>query len=274
MSTAVSTVIHPWFRAHPVHHDNIVWHWDHATGEEIRRGLRWYADAHHMAVAIAHGDAHLGAGMLAVYSPQQGWMANVLLAARVLHIGTGIGGTGSGAFATTAQKRAADRLLAGERYQNVLSGPKVRAFAHLIEHGDDHELAQPRAVIDRHALSVAHGTALSITQYSAAPVRSIRRQDGALTHRHYEHVVAQYRRAAAEISRLEQQRVAAHQVQAVTWLVRQRLNQSAARERGMSVLDMGRETARRNAENAWRDFRVTHLPHMSDWPETGYQAAA
>jgi hypothetical protein len=144
MSTAVSTVVHPWFRAHPVHHDNIVRHWERATGEEIRRGLRWYADAHHVAVAIAHGDTHLGAGMLAVYSPQQGWMANVLLAARVLHTGTGIGGTGSGAFATTTQKRAADRLLAGERYQNVLSGPKVRAFAHLIEHGDDNDPGEAR----------------------------------------------------------------------------------------------------------------------------------
>jgi hypothetical protein len=68
--------------------------------------------------------------------------------------------------------------------------------------------------------------------------------------------------------------VAAHQVQAVTWLVRQRLNEAAARERGLSVLDKGREIARRNAENAWHDFRATHLPHVSRWPETGYRSAA
>jgi hypothetical protein len=274
MSTTASLAVHPWFHAHPVHHDNIVWHWKRAAGEEIRRGMDWYADAHHVAVAIAHGDAHLGAGVLAVYSPQQGWMANVLLAARVLHTGVGLGGAGSGAFATTAQKRAADRLLAGERYQDVLSGPKVRDFAHLIEHGDDTDPAQPRAVIDRHALSVAHGTALSVAQYGAAPVRSIRRRDGTLTHRHYDHVVTQYRRAATEISRFVRQRVVAHQVQAVTWLVRQRLNESTERERGRSVLDTGRETARRNAEHAWRDFRASHLPDVHDWPGTGYLSAA
>jgi hypothetical protein len=40
--------------------------------------MRWYADAHHVATAIANDDAHLGAGMLAIYSPQQGWISNVL----------------------------------------------------------------------------------------------------------------------------------------------------------------------------------------------------
>jgi hypothetical protein len=40
--------------------------------------MRWYADAHHVATVIANGDAHLCAGMLAIYSPQQGWISNVL----------------------------------------------------------------------------------------------------------------------------------------------------------------------------------------------------
>jgi hypothetical protein len=40
--------------------------------------MRWYADAHHVATVIVNGDAHLGAGMLAIYSPQQGWISNVL----------------------------------------------------------------------------------------------------------------------------------------------------------------------------------------------------
>ncbi len=87
---------HPWFRVHPVNHENIVWHWEQATLEEIAQGMRWYADAHHVATAIANGDAHLGAGMLAIYSPQQGWIGNVLNAARVLRERRGIGGPGSG----------------------------------------------------------------------------------------------------------------------------------------------------------------------------------
>jgi hypothetical protein len=115
---------HPWFRAHPVHARNIVAHWDNATADEVAHGLRWYVHAHHVAQAIADGDAHLGAGMVAVYSPQQTWTANLLLAATVLRTRVGIGGGGSGAFATAAQRAAADRLLAGEDWERVLSGPK------------------------------------------------------------------------------------------------------------------------------------------------------
>ena len=42
----------------------------------------------------------------------------------------------------------------------------------------------------------------------------------------------------------------------------------------MSMLDKGRETVRINAENAWHDFRATHLPHVRDWPGTGYLSVA
>jgi hypothetical protein len=131
-------------------------------------------------------------------------------------------------------------------------------------------------VIDRHALSVAHGRALTVAQYGTAPMRGIRRRDGTLTHPHYDRLVALYHQAAAEISRrgVNGPRVAAHQLQAATWLVRQRLNEAGERERGMSLLDRGRETARINAERAWRCFRATHLPDVNDWPDTGYRTAA
>lgn len=257
-----------------MHHRNVVWHWNQATDDEIRRGLRWYAEAHHVAAAIAGGDAHLGAGMIAVYSPQQAWSANLRLAAEVLRTRVGIGGAGSGVFATTAQKKAADRLLAGERYDKVLSGPKVLAFAHLIEHGGNQTSDQPHVVIDRHALSVAHGAPLTMAQYSAAPLRVIKRSHGSLHHPHYEHVAQLFHHVATEISDNQKQPVAAYQVQAVTWLVRQRLTQAAERARGMSRLDRGREAARINAENAWRHFCATHLPHIAETPMTGHQRAA
>ncbi|MFL6124266.1 hypothetical protein [Actinophytocola sp.] len=214
--------------------------------------------------------------MLAVYSPQQGWVANLLLAAQVLRTRVGIGGAGSGAFASTAQKQAADRLLAGERYEQVLSGPKVLAFAHLIEHNGNRSPEHSHVVVDRHALSVAHGTALSVAQYNTAPLRAAQRRNGSIHHRHYDHVVALYHQAAAEISRRRGQPVTAYQMQAVTWLVRRRLTQAAQRERGMSALDKGREQARINAEIAWRRFCVTHLPQLGDLPVPGasYQPAA
>lgn len=266
--------VHPWFQKYPVDHENILWHWDQATPEEIEQGIHWYADARHVATVIAGGNTKLGAGMLAIYSPQQGWIGNVFNAARVLREGKGIGGPGSGVFASTAQRHAADRLLAGEQYEDILTGPKIRDFAHLIEHGGDQDPEAPRVVIDRHALSVACGRALSVEEYGAAPVKGSKRKDGLITRRHYDHVVQLYRRAAAVISLRERRPVAAHQVQAVTWLVRQRLNQQAERDRGESGLDKGRATARVHAEKRWHDFRVDHLPHLEHCPRTGYLTAA
>ena len=265
---------HPWFRVHPVSHENIVWHWRQATPDEIAQGMRWYSDAHHVAIAIANGNAHLGAGMLAIYSPQQGWIGNVHNAARVLREGRGIGGPGSGMFATAGQKRAANRLLMGERHEDILNGPKIRDFAHLIEHGGDLQPDNPRVVIDRHALSVAHGRALTTEKYGAAPVNGFRRKDGSVSRRHYDHVVRLYHRAAELISADEGERISAHQVQAVTWLVRQRLNQEAEQQRGPNRLDKGRNRARANSERAWHTFRTVHLPDLDTCPGTGYRAAA
>ncbi|MEV6242707.1 hypothetical protein [Lentzea sp. NPDC051838] len=265
---------HPWFQLHPVRAENIVWHWSQATRDEIAQGMRWYADAHHVATAIAYGDAHLGAGMLAIYSPQQGWIGNVLNAARVLREGKGIGGPGSGMFATIGQKSAADRLLNGERYEDILNGPKIRDFAHLIEFGGDQNPDTPSVVIDRHALSVAHGRALTSEEYGAAPVSGSRRKDGSISRRHYDHVVSLYHRASAQLSALAGERISAHQVQAVTWLVRQRLNQEAEQRRGPNPLDKGRNHARVNSERAWNEFRTTYLPNLAACPGTGYQSAA
>jgi hypothetical protein len=70
------------------------------------------------------------------------------------------------------------------------------------------------------------------------------------------------------------ERIAAHQVQAVTWLVRQRLNQQAEQQRGPDRLDRGRNHARANSERAWNDYRIAYLPDLATCPGTGYQSAA
>lgn len=264
---------HPWFVLHSLSHHNILWHWERATREEIERGTSWYRDAHRLAAAIANGDARLGAGMLALYSPQQGWTVNVLTAARVLSEGRALGGPGSGIFASTSQKNAATRLLNGESYEEVLNGPKIRSFAHLIEFGGDQDPDQPHATIDRHALSVAHGDALDSVDYETAPLSGFRRRDGSISCQHYDYVVNLYRQAAELITLDVSARVAAHQVQAVTWLVRQRLNQQAEQQRGLTPLDEGRRRARANVEQAWTTFRAKHLPHLDAHPGTGYEAA-
>jgi hypothetical protein len=53
-----------------------------------------------------------------------------------------------------------------------------------------------------------------------APVRGFRRADGSINRQHYDHIVDLYRQAAIVLTPHERQPVAAHQVQAVTWLVR------------------------------------------------------
>jgi hypothetical protein len=270
---------HPWFRQNPVHHDNIVDHWSQATPDEKASGKNWYADAHIIATALGehhekihgptpHGPAHLGAGIVAAYSPQMGWAGNMHNAARVLHEGKGLGGKGSGMFASEQQRKTADRLLSGERHEDALGGPKIQDFAHLIEHGGDKDPQSPRAVIDRHALSVATGKRMSDDDYSKFPK----------SQRHYYgHAVSQYHEAAKRITEAEGEHVAAHQVQAVTWLVRQRKNQEAERASAAagndSRLDKGREVGRQRQERGWQDWRETHtpdLPHAG--PGTGYQA--
>lgn len=268
---------HPWFQTNPVHHSNIVDHWNQATDDEKEQGRRWYEDAHLISHAIAHkhadhphGQAHVGAGIVANYSPQQGWESNMHNAARVLHEGKGIGGPGSGMFASAHQAKAADRILGGEHYDDVLKGPKIQDFAHLIEHAGDKDPTQPRAVIDRHALSVAAGKRMSTDDYSDFPK----------TNRHYYgHVVSQYHEAARQISEKEGTPTAAHHVQAATWLVRQRLNQTEERahaESGAdSRLNRGRETARTNDQARWDSFRNQHFPDLPHaGPGTGYEKKA
>ena len=277
---------HPWFQANPVHHDNIVKMWNQATDDEKESGKRWYEDAHHITKAVStlykgnhpHGNVHAAAGLMAVYSPQTAWTANLHNATRALVEGKGIGGKGGGIMASASQKESADKILNGAHYNDVLKGPKVRDFAHLIEHGGDEDPTVPHVVVDRHALSVAAGKRLSDADYSGAPLSGTKRKDGSINRRNYDHVVAHYHEAARRISEQEGEHVAGHQVQAVTWLAQQRLNQKAERERAAagedSRLDRGRENSRKKSEEAWKSFRDQHLPGMKyREPGTGYQAS-
>lgn len=288
---------HPWFQANPVHPDHIVSHWNQATPDEKAQGKRWYADAHLVAKSIAKlaptrpgkkpsdpdarhplGDAHLGASMLAIYSPQQGWAGNMHNAARVLHEGKGIGGPGSGMFASKSQAASADKVLGGAHMHEAVSGPKIRDFGHLIEHGGDehppgHPDYQAHVVIDRHALGVATGKRLSNEDYGSAPVAAAsKRKDGTIPRSAgYDHVVNAYHEASKRISEKEGEHVPGHAVQAVTWLVRQRLNQEG--EKGATGnganLNKGREVSRTKAEDAWEGFRQEHgIEHGG--PGTGY----
>lgn len=206
---------HPFFAAHPVSSKNIVAAFDQASPEEIEQGMRWYADAHTLAKAIAHGDATRGAGLLAAYSPQSPWPVNMFNAARAIELGHALG-PGEGMITHAMQKHAQLAMDGKSTDENFGKGaPKIRAFARLIEHGGDHpEDTAGEVVLDRHAMSVAMGVRLTKEEADDAPIDK---------ERFYQHVADEYRKAALEISRRGTP-VAPHQVQAITWLRQQRKN--------------------------------------------------
>lgn len=245
---------HPFFLANPVHPDNIVRTWTQATDEDKGQGARWYADAHRVAKAIGRGDAALGAGVLAAYSPQTAWPVNMLNAARAIEEGRGIGGPGSGIYATAAMARAAHRMITGEHHSAVLSGPKIQDFAHLIEFGGDQDPANPHVVVDRHAMSVAAGKRFHANGLDKAP----------LANRHYYgHVVRAYHEAANRISQLEGRPISPHQVQATTWLVQQRKNAQEDDQLGTPEA-RGRDVGRENAQDRWLRHQQERYPELGD----------
>src|SRR6185503_6626237 len=114
---------HQWHATHPVHHMNIVNHFNQATEGEKHHGMNWYADAHKTMKAVANDTGvphHTMAGLVSNYSPQTPWHANILTAARVARHKQALGGPGSGVMASGHQKQAAHRMLQGEHYNNVL----------------------------------------------------------------------------------------------------------------------------------------------------------
>lgn len=267
---------HPFFQSNPVHADHVMKMWDAATDDEKAQGRRWYADAGLVAKALGTlyhgqhpgGNTHLAAGIIANYSPQTGWAANQHNAARVLHDGKGLGGKGSGIFASDRQRQAADRMLAGEHHTDVLTSPKVADFAHLVEHGGDKDPEHPHVVVDRHALSVATGRRMSDDDYGAFPK----------TQRHYYgHVVSAYHEAARRITEQTGEPTSGHQVQAATWLAQQRHNQlgeTTDKSDPQERLNRGRHRSRQRQEQAWTDFRQQHLPDLAADPGTGYSRSA
>ena len=271
---------HPWFAETGIHHKNIVDHWEDATDEEKAQGKRWYPDAHLVAKQIAKlhpgitdekEAAHKGAGVLSAYSPQQNWWANQHNAARSFHEQRALG-KGEGLFIMGSHQRAAQRIMDGEDSQRVLKGPKTADFAHLIEHGgykpqsdEDAAAGKPKehsdkVVVDRHALSVAAGRRLNADDVKGFPSQN---------RHYYEHVAGEYRKAAAVISDREGREVPPHEVQAVTWLTRQRKNKD---EEISTPSGKGRQTMQQNQRKQWQDLSRQHTPGLHEDPVNSHVA--
>lgn len=200
-----------------------------ATPDEIESGLGWYQRALDEAVYLAsvswgglpkstdENDAWETeitkmAGVLAVLSPRLSWPKNVELARLALELHTAAEGhadritealvTWPGLKGNAAK---AFRILDGETPDDVVKGPKVRAFWHTIVDPSD-----PRAVVvDRHAFDVAVNRAM--TDETRGRFLGLKGT--------YDLVSKSYNDAAREINRLglAGREVTPAGVQAVTW---------------------------------------------------------
>lgn len=124
---------------------NIVATYDAATPAERAEGRSWYSTARDVAVSLDPKDPVRAAAVLAVLSPRLNWTKNVELA------GDAYAGHPLKCLKANADK--AERILNGAEPDDVVSGPKVRAFWHAIVDPTDARAI----VIDRHAIDVAFG---------------------------------------------------------------------------------------------------------------------
>lgn len=259
-----------WLNQHPPRIKHVVDHWNQATDDEKANGESWYEDAYHMTKHIANDTGipmHAAAGLMTIYSPQTHWATNIMTAARVARTKTAVGGKGSGVLASASQRDKAQRIVDGEHYEKVIgsSGPKTKAFGHLIEHGGNADPNDPKVVIDRHAMSVASGGRLTDRAYAESGI------SGAKKYKQYADV---YHKAAKIISKQEGRKIEAHQVQAATWLARQRLNEQQDRE--LSKTAGSRSATRaRSAIQEFNSYMGEHHPSlMGKEPGTGYSKDA
>lgn len=265
-----------WMKTRVASPQNVLDHYNQATDDEKLHGSTWYQDAHVAAKAIAR-DAGISttqaAALIANYSPQQHWAQNLRMASIAALGKKGIGGPGSGFMASGSQAVAADRILAGEDYNQVFgggkpnSGQKIKAFASLIENGGDVDPNSPKVVMDRHALGVTHGDYADEAAYDLAGIGGTARKGV------YEGYSNHFIDAANQL-RAQGHDVNPHQLQAITWLTRQRLNAEGGYE---TVDTKTAERVKKVAEsftNQWNEYAAQHHPDLvGKVPGTGFSAA-
>jgi hypothetical protein len=240
---------HPFFKKNPISHHHIVNTYLEADEGTRQQGSRWYPDAHILAKAIdPEHNAARGAGVLSAYSPQTSWPVNAMNAARSLARGKALQ-KGEGQIMASHAK-SAQRIIEGEHHSDVFKGPKIRAFAHLIEHGgDDHSV-----VVDRHALSVAMGKRVSKDDLADAPLS---------TPHYYGHVERAYQDAAKHLSGQLGHTIHPHEVQATTWLQQQKRN-AVDNETARGGQGKGLITRDKNDWAAWEHHHKENYPDLPE----------
>jgi len=206
--------------------ENVLDHWYAGSDEECHQGMMLYPRSRAAFSVIADDtdlDLYQVVGLVAVYSPQAPWASSIMTAAMVARSRIPVG-AGNGVMASGWTRARAQKILNGYRYDDVLVGHKSNAFAHLIYYGgdspEDETAGRSRVCVDRHAYSVLCGARANDAAYGASGLQKKSR---------YENAADFYRSAAAVLGKREGCRIVPHQVQAATWIVRQRLNEEERR---------------------------------------------
>jgi hypothetical protein len=267
-----------WLQNNPRSPENILNHWHQTTPEHRDQGMSWYQDAHLAAKQIAQDrgiTVNQAAGLIANYSPQQHWATNLEMASRAA-AGQRIGGPKEpgqrGFMASKSQADVAARIMSGEDYHGIFGGKKITGFGHLIEHGQDTDPNDPKVVVDRHALGVAHGGYADDGVYTYSKVSSGVRKDGSSPA--YDDVANMYKQAADTINANGGHNgvpIQPHQLQAATWLTRQRLNAEGGYSGNDSrVADRTRKVAESSVNN-WNAYAAANHPALvGKTPGTGF----
>jgi hypothetical protein len=174
-------------------------HWlELATPDDLAGGLSWYERAHAMAESIAEATGlttRQCAGVIAALSPRCQWASNVSGARRMAHAAA-LGLPMPRCAGTMSNRRKAWAIARGADPDEVLSGPKVRAFFANIM-GDEDEVT-----VDVWTAEAAEGRRLP-----QAPAR-----------RRYLLLAESYRRSA------RRRGMCPRDVQAAVWTVYRRTN--------------------------------------------------
>jgi hypothetical protein len=267
-----------WLRENPRSPDNIVSHWNQTTPEHRAQGMSWYQDAHQAAQQIAQDrgiTVNQAAGLIANYSPQQHWATNLEMASRAA-AGQVIGGPKQpgqrGFMASRSQADVAAKIMGGEDYHNIFAGKKITSFGHLIEHGQNTDPNDPKVVIDRHALGVAHGGYADTGVYTHSKVSGGVRKDGSSPV--YDDVSNMYRQAADTINAdggYDGVPIQPHQLQAATWLTRQRLNAEGGYSNDSDAVANRTRKIAEGSVNNWNAYAAENHPALvGKTPGTGF----
>ena len=163
------------------------------TADDIREGMSWYREALAFAASL-DSDVSRAVGVISVLSPMVAWPRNMTLARQ--HYA----GVFGGCLPDSTSK--AQRILAGEPVESVVSGVKVTAFYANIM-GDDSVVT-----LDRHAIDVAVGKVLTDDERQAIARAKGKRGP----------VIAAYVSAARIASRESGERITPAQLQAIVWV--------------------------------------------------------